>query len=69
MTDSESYIADDMTIQAAEVPLLPYSKRVEIIDVGSWDSHGQFAMRHVDGHPIEILSVISDLDVLRKRGN
>ena len=66
MTDTEYREEDDETEFVAEAPILPYTKRVEVVDAGSWQSHGKVSMRHVDGHPVEILSIIPDFQVERK---
>lgn len=44
----------------------PVSKRIEQTLPGSWDSGGEISIRQVDPLHFEILSIIPDLDVLRR---
>lgn len=44
----------------------PASKRIEQTLAGSWDSQGQVSMRQVDPVHFEILSIIPDVEVLRR---
>jgi len=65
MTSTETQEAWEDEIQESGKPRQPFTKRVEVMDVGSWRSHGKICMRNVSGHPIQLLSIISDLDVER----
>jgi hypothetical protein len=46
--------------------IAPTTKRVEIATRGSWDTNGRLACRQVDPVHFEILSIIPDLEVLRR---
>lgn len=45
----------------------PASKRIEKTIPGNWESQGQISIRQVDPVHFEILSIIPDLEVLRRR--
>lgn len=66
MIDSERQEGDDQTVLFNGVPQKPYTKRVEIKGAGSWKSHGKMCARNVSCNPVEILSIISDLEVDRR---
>jgi len=44
----------------------PTSRRIEKTLPGNWDSQGQIAIRQVDPLHFEILSIIPDIEVLRR---
>lgn len=44
----------------------PYSRRLEFFIPGDWKSNGRVAIRQVDPLPVEILSIIPDLEVYRR---
>lgn len=44
----------------------PVSKRIELTTEGEWDSQGQIALRQVDPVHFEILSIITDLELLNR---
>lgn len=45
---------------------LPYSRRIEFHIPGDWKSNGRVCIRQVDPLPLEILSIIPDLEVYRR---
>lgn len=52
--------ADDLILNAAQVPK---SKEFEIVIPNDWKSNGRVCMRQVDPLPVEILSIVTDLEV------
>ncbi len=44
----------------------PVSKRIEVTLPGSWEGNGQIAFRQVDPIHFEILSIVADIEVLRR---
>ena len=44
----------------------PASKRVEQTLPGTWESQGQISIRQVDPIHFEILSIIPDVEILRR---
>ena len=44
----------------------PTSKRCEVTLAGTWQSNGQIAIRQVDPFHFEILSIIADVEILRR---
>lgn len=42
------------------------SKRIEVTIPGSWDSNGQISIRQVDPLHFEILSIMADVEILRR---
>lgn len=44
----------------------PVSKRIPVTLPGEWDSNGQISLRQVDPFHFEILSIIADIEVLKR---
>jgi len=44
----------------------PASKRIEVTLPGSWESQGKVSIRHVDPVQFEILSIIPDVEVMKR---
>ena len=66
MEDSETETQEEGDVSLATKPLEPYSKRVEVPVEGSWESQGRIAIRQVDPLPLQISSIIPDIDVQYK---
>lgn len=54
-------------VNVAPKALAPYTKREDVVIEGSWDSKGRVAIRQVDPLPLEIISIIPDIQVEYKR--
>ena len=68
MEDSESETQEEGDVSLATKALAPYTKREEVIIEGSWESKGRIAIRQIDPLPLEISSIIPDIDVQYKTG-
>lgn len=66
MQDSESEEQLEGDVSLATKPLALYTKREEVIIEGNWESKGRIAIRQVDPLPLEISSIIPDIDVQYK---
>ena len=66
MEDSESETQEEGDVSLATKPLAPYTKREEVIIEGDWNSKGRIAIRQIDPLPLEISSIIPDIDVQYK---
>jgi len=67
MTQFEKEEEIDGDVNVAPLALAPYTKREDIVIEGSWESKGRIAIRQVDPLPLEILSIIPDIQVEYKR--
>lgn len=63
MEDSETETQEEGDVNLATKPLAPYTKRETVTIEGDWDSKGRIAIRQVDPLPLEISSIIPDIDV------
>ena len=54
-------------VNVAPKALAPYTKREDVVIEGSWESKGRVAIRQVDPLPLEIISIIPDIQVEYKR--
>lgn len=59
--EEESETIGDVNV--APVALQPYTKRVDVVIEGDWESKGRVAIRQVDPLPLEISSIIPDVQV------
>lgn len=66
LQDSENETQEEGDVSLATKPLAPYTKREEVIIEGDWESKGRIAIRQVDPLPLEISSIIPDIDVQYK---
>lgn len=66
MEDSETETQEEGDVSLATKPLAPYTKRETVTIEGDWDSKGRIAIRQVDPLPLEISSIIPDIDVQYK---
>lgn len=57
----------DGDVNLAPKAMSPYTKREDVVIEGSWDSKGRVAIRQVDPLPLEIISIIPDIQVEYKR--
>lgn len=65
MVDLEARLADIVEDVLGNMCQQPYTRREEFDVPGDWKSHGRMAFRQVDPLPVEILSIIPDLEVYR----
>ena len=67
MAQFEMEEEEEGDVNVAPKALAPYTKREDVVIEGSWDSKGRVAIRQVDPLPLEIISIIPDIQVEYKR--
>lgn len=66
MEDLDDFIVPDGYDLVGNRYKQPITRRAEVLTTGDWDSQGQISIRQVDPVHFEIISIIPDLEVLRR---